>query len=356
MTKRSRLGLLRDLVLSLTALVGAVCLVLVIAGLAFGVHPLLFRSGSMSPAIDTGDLALARTVDATGLKRGDVVSVITASGQRVTHRVVGNTPQGGGLAQLQLKGDANKAPDSQVYDVRHAEKVFLRIPKMGYVVSWFSHAPGSFVLAGYVALMLLLVFRRPGKKAANIDVTDAATPTLPVSVPAAVARTSVEEPAETPAASVKKPLKAAAIAGGLALGLAALAGWGQNTGAFWTDQVKVTGTSFTAGTSGWPLPPPTLGNPICTSPGGKQVKFNWNAVTGAVKYIVTITPTGGSAQTFTVLSPTTSYTYSSGQSQEPGSFTVRAVDGSNVQGPPSASVSYTTSNASQTQPAICTQP
>jgi len=341
MTKRSRLGLIRDLVLSLTALVGAVCLVLVLAGLAFGVHPLLFRSGSMSPAIRTGDLALARTVDAGGLKSGDIVSVIATGGQRVTHRVVSATDQGGGVAQLQLKGDANKTPDTQVYDVKSAEKVFLRIPKAGYVVSWFSHAPGSFVLAGYVALMLLLMLRRRPSRdndEARADVpAQAATP-----VPALARTAPVTDEAPAP----KRPLKAAAIAGGFALGLAALAGWGHSTGAFWTDSVAVTGTSFTAGTTGWPLPAPTFGASPCSGAGGKSVKITWNAVAGANHYVLTIIPSGGSAQSPAPTTTATNYTITTGSAQQTGTFQVQAVDGSGNVGAVSVTLHYTTATGS----------
>jgi hypothetical protein len=45
----------------------------------FGVTPLVFTSGSMSPSIETGALGFARTVDADDHAVGDDVSVTNTS-------------------------------------------------------------------------------------------------------------------------------------------------------------------------------------------------------------------------------------------------------------------------------------
>ena len=79
---------LREILLTVGAVLGAGCLILGLVAVTVGVHLLVFRSGSMSPTIETGDLALTRTVPATELRVDDVVSVIDSSGDRVTHRVV----------------------------------------------------------------------------------------------------------------------------------------------------------------------------------------------------------------------------------------------------------------------------
>ena len=76
----------REVFLTFGALLGVLCIAATVAGAAFGVKPLVFRSGSMSPAINTGDLAVSRTVDARELKADDIVSVINSKGNRVNHR------------------------------------------------------------------------------------------------------------------------------------------------------------------------------------------------------------------------------------------------------------------------------
>ncbi|MFI5428341.1 S24/S26 family peptidase [Aeromicrobium sp. UC242_57] len=86
--------LVREVFLTVAAVLGVVCIVATLAGLVLDVRPLVFRSGSMAPAIDTGALAVARTVDAKDLVPGDIVSVTTRSGERVTHRLVETAPDG----------------------------------------------------------------------------------------------------------------------------------------------------------------------------------------------------------------------------------------------------------------------
>ena len=50
----------REVLLTSGAVIGALCILLPLGALVFGVTPLVFRSGSMSPAIETGALGLAR--------------------------------------------------------------------------------------------------------------------------------------------------------------------------------------------------------------------------------------------------------------------------------------------------------
>ncbi len=149
----------REVFLTFGALLGVLCIVATIAGVAFGVKPLVFRSGSMSPAIHTGDLAVSRTVDASSLKTGDIVSVVNSEGNRVTHRLV-NIASQGDARQLTLKGDDNRVADTEVYTVTKAERVLFDIPKAGYVVNAAASPYGIFALGVYVTAMLLLVFRR----------------------------------------------------------------------------------------------------------------------------------------------------------------------------------------------------
>jgi signal peptidase I len=150
----------RDVVLTLGAVLGAVCILATAASAVLDVKPLVFRSGSMSPAISTGDLAVAREVDASQLERGDIVSVINAGGSRVTHRLVASTERDG-ATQLVLKGDANKTADAEVYTATRAQKVLFDVPKAGYVVNAAASPGGVFVLGLYVAWMVALILRHP---------------------------------------------------------------------------------------------------------------------------------------------------------------------------------------------------
>ena len=145
------------------ALAGSLCLLWALASLALGLTPLVLVSGSMSPAIEVGDLAVARAVPARDLAVGDVVSVETSAGVRVTHRVVGTTPEGASTA-LVLQGDANASPDATPYVVTTADRVLFHVPYAGRVIAAGSSRVGVVVLGVLVGGLLLLGFapRRSG--------------------------------------------------------------------------------------------------------------------------------------------------------------------------------------------------
>jgi signal peptidase I len=154
-----RLQLLGQVVLTATALLGVVCIVATIAALAFDIRPVVFRSGSMAPAIDTGALAISRTVPATEIAVGDIVTVRTGGGVNVTHRV-NSMRLDGDAATLVLKGDANAVPDDRAYVVTSASRVLLDIPHLGYGVTAMSSTIGIFV-GGLLVGAILLVALRP---------------------------------------------------------------------------------------------------------------------------------------------------------------------------------------------------
>jgi signal peptidase I len=148
----------RELVLTAGAVLGVVGLLVVLAGLTLDVRPLVFRSGSMAPAIDTGALALVRTVPAVDLRVGDVVSVADADGTRVTHRVVSIATQGE-QRQLTLQGDANRTADREVHTVSEADRVIGSVPWAGYVLGWMTGRVGMLLLGLYGAFLASVLLR-----------------------------------------------------------------------------------------------------------------------------------------------------------------------------------------------------
>lgn len=148
----------RQIALTVGAVAGVLCLVVTLAGFAFGVRPLVFLSGSMSPTIDTGALAIARSVPAADLRVGDIVSVPTPAGQRVSHRIV-DVQHLDQVATLRLKGDANHAVDPAPYQVRSADVVLFAVPEVGYVLSWLTSPVGLFLLGLYAALLMSVLVR-----------------------------------------------------------------------------------------------------------------------------------------------------------------------------------------------------
>lgn len=151
----------REVVLWAGALTGVVCLTAAALAVFAGVTPLIFRSGSMSPDIPTGALALARTVPAAEVAVGDVVSVPRADGVRVTHRVVETDVAGGASRSLVLKGDANPVTDPDPVVVAEADRVFWSTPRLG---EWVDQAlaPGwVFVVGTLFGMLAMIGFRRP---------------------------------------------------------------------------------------------------------------------------------------------------------------------------------------------------
>lgn len=160
-TVRRRLAAAGNVVLWVTAALGTVSLLLALATVVAGVQPLIFRSGSMGPDIPAGSLGLARTVDATDVAVGDVVSVANSDGVRVTHRVVEAEPTGSGSVSLTLKGDTNPEPDPQPYVADEVDRVFLDVPWLGRVAAWMS-SPWAMFLSGLVVAGVVASLWRRG--------------------------------------------------------------------------------------------------------------------------------------------------------------------------------------------------
>lgn len=166
---------LREMALTVGALLGVLCIVVAVASTFFGVRVLVFRSGSMSPTIETGGAALARPVSASQLKVGDIVSVENAEGVRVTHRVKAIHSHGK-TASLTLKGDANQAVDEATPRVTEVDRVFWHVNRLGYVVNALASPYALFAGGAFAALLLFLGFsggdksqgsRSAGRRRAN---------------------------------------------------------------------------------------------------------------------------------------------------------------------------------------------
>ena len=142
--------------LNFGAVLGSLCLILAALTFLFGLKPLIFASGSMGPQIPTGSLGIAVPTPVAEVSPGQVVSVVTSEGTRITHRVLENRPEG-----LVLKGDANPVADLQPYAVADADRLLFSVPLLGYMVGWFSQ-PWAFFLGGMLCayLLYLAFFRR----------------------------------------------------------------------------------------------------------------------------------------------------------------------------------------------------
>jgi signal peptidase I len=103
-----------------------------------GLRTLVVQSGSMAPAIGTGDMVVSKVISPSEASVGDVVTFRDPSrdSELVTHRVVEKQDQGGAIAFV-TKGDANEATEDWTIEGSGTMgKVVFHIPKAGYLVAW----------------------------------------------------------------------------------------------------------------------------------------------------------------------------------------------------------------------------
>jgi signal peptidase len=137
---RSRLGHGLGRIHTAGLVLAASVLAAVVAGAALGYRLLEVRSGSMSPAIEVGDLVLSRQVHPSQLRPGAIVTFRDPYlGQRlVTHRVVSVSP-GPRKVDVVTKGDANSSPERWNIPANGTvgEAVAV-LPGLGPLAAWLS--------------------------------------------------------------------------------------------------------------------------------------------------------------------------------------------------------------------------
>lgn len=113
-------------------------------------RPFLVQSGSMEPAIMTGDVVVIHSQSAYLIN--DVITFNNSSNRIVTHRIV--AVQNG---HYSTKGDANRAGDEDEITFNQViGKVVLVIPKLGYWVAFIKSRNGLIFLLLIPAVVLIL--------------------------------------------------------------------------------------------------------------------------------------------------------------------------------------------------------
>jgi len=139
----SRFALIRSTILNVAAVGGVLCIAWVVAALVFHLSLIMFRTGSMSPGIPAGSLALVREIPVSEAHVGDVVTVDRPGLLPVTHRVVEVTAPASAPAgtpvEIVLKGDANPTVDPAPYRVSTVRIVLWSQPGLARAVVWLGH-------------------------------------------------------------------------------------------------------------------------------------------------------------------------------------------------------------------------
>jgi signal peptidase len=154
----------RSTLLNVAAAGGLLCIAWVVAALVLHLSLIMFRTGSMSPGIPAGSLALVQQIPASEARVGQVVTVDRPGQLPVTHRVVSVTPVPGaraGSAEVVLKGDANPTVDPAPYHVATVRLLLWSQPGLARVVVWLGHPAviGSLTL-GTAALVMWMFWPR----------------------------------------------------------------------------------------------------------------------------------------------------------------------------------------------------
>lgn len=132
----SRVG---NAMLTLAAVGGVVCIVLVLIAFFFNITLIMFKTGSMSPTIPAGSLAIVKQIPASDIHVGDVVTVNRSPAPPVTHRVTSVSPAAGPARSITLRGDANPANDPAPYVVTTVRIVLFSVPQLAYAVNAVSN-------------------------------------------------------------------------------------------------------------------------------------------------------------------------------------------------------------------------
>ena len=140
----------------------------------FGLSLVVLVTGSMSPAMPAGTLAIVQHVAAADIQVDDVVTVPRhGSDIPVTHRVVDVQANTDGSVALTLRGDANPIDDPKPYIVDDAQRVVAALPGLGPAAGWLlsPYVRIGFVLLVAVAIVLALWPRRT-ESAAEPEIED----------------------------------------------------------------------------------------------------------------------------------------------------------------------------------------
>jgi signal peptidase len=136
--------------------IGNILLVLVILVMVFfflaphflGVNFFTVYGGSMVPAIPVGSVVAAKSVEASAIKVGDIITFRsgTEADNVVTHRVV-EVSNGDGALSFRTAGDNNAHPDgSAVLAESVIGKVWFHVPFLGYLSSFVTTKLGFILL------------------------------------------------------------------------------------------------------------------------------------------------------------------------------------------------------------------
>ena len=126
------------------------------APLTLGYRSFTMRSGSMTPAIETGDVVVTEPVSPLSARVGEIVTFLDpeGSGRLFSHRVQ-SIRATGGVVHFVTRGDANTSVERwSVPADGSVGRVAYTVPKLGYALVWTGTPEGRIALVAIPALLL----------------------------------------------------------------------------------------------------------------------------------------------------------------------------------------------------------
>lgn len=119
-----------------------------------GNQALVVLSGSMEPAISTGDIIVTEGVDSGSIRVGDVITY-ERGGDLVTHRVFDRVE--GPEPAFRTKGDANEDSDRYLVEADQVRgRVMIVLPYYGYVIHRLGRGIAPLVLIVVPAALIVV--------------------------------------------------------------------------------------------------------------------------------------------------------------------------------------------------------
>ena len=125
-----------------------------------GYCPLIVLTGSMEPAINSGDLIICKQIEGSAVKVGDIIAFFDpdSTGQAVlTHRVTEIVNENGSL-KFRTKGDANNSEDTSLVPVEDLVGIYKSKISGAGNVAMFMQTTAGLVVCVIAPLILLIAY------------------------------------------------------------------------------------------------------------------------------------------------------------------------------------------------------
>lgn len=139
---------------------GAIAIAWLLFAFITGATIIVFKTGSMAPAMPQGTAALALTTAASDIRVGDVITVQRDDANLpVTHRVISiDATEDETSRSVLLQGDANSTPDPFPHVVTTVPRVVLAAPGLGQAIEFAQSPPAILILTVIVAVLCAAAF------------------------------------------------------------------------------------------------------------------------------------------------------------------------------------------------------